>query len=180
VWVLEGLRLGGVVFVVGDGGCVGLISSGESTEESAFLDQANRGRRLLLDLGTASPQDVDSNFDVYDAHVCSGSSPCITFPTVSAPPCTTEASCRSAPSPQPGIFGAPASATFSGAGNLAPPVVARLPVKVLTRAQLLAKALKACRNKHNKHKRGVCERQARKRYGPPKSHSKSSSQKGGK
>jgi hypothetical protein len=42
-----------------------------------------------------------------------------------------------------------------------------------TRAQLLAKALKACRKKKNKHKRVACERAARKKYGPVhKSHSK--------
>ena len=37
-----------------------------------------------------------------------------------------------------------------------------------TRAQLLAKALKKCRNQfaHNKHKRKACEAKARKRYGP--------------
>jgi hypothetical protein len=40
--------------------------------------------------------------------------------------------------------------------------------KALTRAQKLAKALKACRAKHNKGKREACERTARKRYGPLK------------
>jgi hypothetical protein len=39
-------------------------------------------------------------------------------------------------------------------------------VKKLTRAQLLAKSLKACKKKHNKHKRQACERAARKKYGP--------------
>ncbi|HTR73209.1 MAG TPA: hypothetical protein VMG80_06385, partial [Solirubrobacteraceae bacterium] len=40
----------------------------------------------------------------------------------------------------------------------------------LTRAQLLTKAMKACKAKyrHSKHKRVACERQARKRYGPKK------------
>jgi hypothetical protein len=36
----------------------------------------------------------------------------------------------------------------------------------LTRAQLLRKALKACRKKKNKRKRIACERQAKKKYGP--------------
>jgi hypothetical protein len=40
---------------------------------------------------------------------------------VGPPPCTTVNSCRAAPSPQPQIFGAPPSATFSGVGNLVPP-----------------------------------------------------------
>jgi hypothetical protein len=37
--------------------------------------------------------------------------------------------------------------------------------KSLTRAQKLAKALRACRKKKNKRKRKACERQARRRYG---------------
>jgi hypothetical protein len=37
-----------------------------------------------------------------------------------------------------------------------------------TRAQLLAKALKACRKDKHKHKRLACEKQARKRYAPKK------------
>jgi hypothetical protein len=40
--------------------------------------------------------------------------------------------------------------------------------KALTRAQKLAKAMKACRAKHNKGKREACERVARKLYGPLK------------
>ena len=36
------------------------------------------------------------------------------------PPCTTADACRSAPAPQPSIFGEPASQTFSGVGNLSP------------------------------------------------------------
>ncbi|HLM86087.1 MAG TPA: hypothetical protein VK272_07870 [Solirubrobacteraceae bacterium] len=42
--------------------------------------------------------------------------------------------------------------------------------KKLTRAQLLAKALKACRTKYkkNKHKRAVCEKQAHKKYSTKK------------
>ena len=41
-------------------------------------------------------------------------------------------------------------------------------VKVLTRAQKLALALKACHKKQNHAKRKACERQARKKYGPVK------------
>jgi hypothetical protein len=35
--------------------------------------------------------------------------------------CTTADACRTAPEPQPSIFGEPASQTFSGTGNLASP-----------------------------------------------------------
>jgi hypothetical protein len=41
-------------------------------------------------------------------------------------------------------------------------------VKAPTRAQLLAKALKACKKKKGKAKRVACEKQARKKYGPKK------------
>jgi hypothetical protein len=49
---------------------------------------------------------------------------------------------------------------------------AKVKTKALTRAQKLAKALKACRKDKNKHKRASCERQARKKYGPVKTKKK--------
>ena len=45
-------------------------------------------------------------------------------------------------------------------------------VKVLTRAQKLALALKACHKQHNHTKRKACERRARKKYGPVKKKAK--------
>jgi hypothetical protein len=100
---------------------------------------------------------------VYDAHECSAGSPCVAALAEQPQGCEGDA-CQS-PTPQPEIFGAPASATFEGAGNLIPPAPAP-PAKPKTpaRAQLLAKALKACRKKHNPHKRLACEKQTRKRY----------------
>ncbi len=52
-------------------------------------------------------------------------------------------------------------------------------VKKLSRAQLLAKALKACRtkHKHNKKARTTCEKQARKKYGPIKKTAKKAARK---
>ena len=41
-------------------------------------------------------------------------------------------------------------------------------VKTLTKAQKLAKALKACRKDKNKGKRSKCERTAKKKYGAVK------------
>jgi hypothetical protein len=38
--------------------------------------------------------------------------------------------------------------------------------KALTRAQKLARALRACKKDKSRRKRAACERQARKRYGP--------------
>jgi hypothetical protein len=62
------------------------------------------------------------------------------------------------------VFGAPASATFSGAGNPPPSPVSK--PKPPMRAELLAKALKSCRKQHPKSKkrRQACERTAHRRY----------------
>jgi hypothetical protein len=162
-------------------GCVGLISSGTSGEESAFLDASANGDDVFF--VTASKlafQDYDSAFDVYDAHVCGASAPCFEAP-VAPPPCTTADSCKPAPSPQPAIFGAPASGTFSGAGNVvqSPSVLSVPSTKALTRAQQLSKALKACKGKHRKKARALCETRARKLYGP-KSRTKRSTKRGKK
>jgi NHL repeat len=100
------------------GGCVSLISSGTSAEESAFLDASENGEDVFfLTAARLTPQDVDNSFDVYDAHVCSPASPCVSAP-VSPPPCTSGDACKTAPSPQPELFGPAPSATFSGTGNV--------------------------------------------------------------
>lgn len=157
----------------GPGGCVALISSGSSSTESAFLDASAKARPggeegedvFFLTASKLVSQDVDPADDVYDAHVCSTQAPCTSAP-VSSPPCTTADSCRVAPAAQPTIFGAPSSATFSGAGNVlsgSSGVVVKS--KTPTRMQKLVTALKACRKDRVKHKRVACEKQARKRYG---------------
>jgi hypothetical protein len=103
-------------------------------------------------------QDQDSNVDIYDAHVEGG----ISAQNQSSPvPCKHEETCLSTPGSSP-VLGAPSSATFSGTENLTPPGLGP-PSPPLTRAQKLAKALKACRRKPRK-KRVACRRAARKRY----------------
>ena len=100
-------------------GCIGLISAGTSGEESSFLDASESGGDVFfLTSERLGPQDFDDAHDVYDAHECTSASPCLVA-AVLPPPCNTEASCRAAPTPQPAIFGAPSSATFSGSGNIA-------------------------------------------------------------
>jgi hypothetical protein len=145
------------------GGCVGLISSGTSSEESLFLDASETGGDVFfMTASKLSPQDTDTSYDIYDAHECTSASPCVPQAASQPSVCTTADSCRAAPTPQPEVFGAPASSTFTGPGNIPPPPPP--PVKRRTRAQQLAAALKACHAKHNHHKRVTCERAARKRY----------------
>jgi hypothetical protein len=155
-----------VTFNAGADACVGLISSGVAPGPSVFVDASRTGGDAFFTTRERLVgRDVDTAVDLYDAHVCSGSSDCPSEAEV-PPACTTADACRAAPLPQPSIFGAPSSATFSGAGSLTPPPPAKAKV-TMTRAQLLANALKACRKKHKqtKKRRVSCERQARKRFG---------------
>jgi DNA-binding beta-propeller fold protein YncE len=142
------------------GGCVDLISSGGSHEESVFLDASESGDDVFfLTAAGLSSQDYDGALDVYDAHACSAASPCLPVPAVAPPACSTGDSCKAAPTPQPEIFGAPSSETFSGAGNVTA-AEGKVAPKALTKKQKLARALQRCRKKP-KRKRAACERQAK-------------------
>ncbi len=147
-------------FYESDGGCLYLISTGQSTQPSYFGDASADGSNVFF--FTRQPlvgQDRDLNVDVYDARV-DGGIPAQNPPPPPAP-CTGETSCRGA-SAVPPVFDAASSATITGEGNLAPPLVAK--PKPLTRAQKLAKALKACKKQSRKRRR-ICEARASKRYG---------------
>jgi hypothetical protein len=154
--------------------CVSLVSSGTSAEESAFLDASESGDDVFfLTAAQLSGEDEDNALDAYDAHVCSLAPGCAPPSPGSPPPCASADACRAAPTPQPGIFGAPASSTFSGAGNLIQEgtLLAKGKVKALakapTRKQKLAKALAACKKKP-KAKRAACRRKAQRQYGSAK------------
>jgi hypothetical protein len=153
------------------GGCVSLISSGTSGQESALLDVSGRGPGggeaedvFFLTASRLVSQDHDASLDVYDAHVCSSAVPCVS-PPVTPVECSNGDSCQGGPTPQPSIFGAPASATFSGVGNLlvSPPAPVVAPPR-LTSAQKRALAFKACHRKRSRKVRATCERQAKRRY----------------
>ena len=153
-------------------GCVGLISSGTSSQESAFFDASENGDDVFfITEARLVGADYDNAYDVYDAHVCGSEGvPCTAEP-VSSPPCDSGDSCKAAPSPQPEIFGPAPSATFTGAGNaLEEPAkpAAKTKAKPLTRAQRLTKALKVCGRDRSKKKRADCQAQARRRYGVTK------------
>ena len=156
-----------VIYSEAAGGCVGLISAGTSTEESAFLDASESGGDVFfLTSSRLAAQDTDTSIDVYDAHECTASSPCAPPAALVPPPCATGDACKPAPTPQPAFFGAPSSATFSGAGNIGSS--GSLGVAVAPRssrsAQKLAKALRACK-KRLKRERASCRSRARRKYG---------------
>ncbi len=149
-------------------GCVALISSGTSPEESAFLDAsagAGEGEHgqpgseggadvFFLTAEKLAPQDFDNAYDVYDAHECTSAEPCLPQAAETPPACTTTDSCRPAATPQPEVFGAPPSATFSGPGNLAPPPPAVVKPK--------PKPTK-CKKGFTKNKKGKCIKNKKKK-----------------
>ena len=156
------------------GGCVSLISSGTSANESAFMDATpDASDVFFITAGQLLPQDNDTAFDIYDARECSPQSPCQTIPPPGQEPCGSEEACRPAPQPVQAPVAPGGSQTANGPGNLTPvpPPPAKHEregshtTKPLTRVQKLAKALKACHKEHNRKKRVVCEKDARKLYG---------------
>ena len=159
-----------------------LISSGTSSYESDLEDVSENGNDVFFrsDQPLVPQDNQEGQIVTYDARVDGGFAE-----AVSAPACTTADACRPPVSPQPSIYGAPASQTFSGAGNLAAPAGKAVKPRSLTRKQKLRRALTACHKKRNKHKRSVCERQAKRRYGAKASRFKRSgkanaSKRGGK
>jgi hypothetical protein len=96
-------------------GCISLISSGKASEESAFLDASESGDDVFfLTTARLSGTDTDSSFDVYDAHVCTQSLPCI-GPSQSAPAeCSGEA-CQGSPAAP--VESQPVTASSTGSGN---------------------------------------------------------------
>jgi hypothetical protein len=148
-----------------NGGCLYLLSTGTSEQPSFFDDASVSGNDVFIYTDSQLvPQDTDQLTDLYDVRVDGGMS---SQHQVASPPCAGDV-CQGVPSIPP-VLGAPGSETFNGLGNLTPPAgngSRGTEPKLLTRAQKLAKALKACKSKRDKHKRVTCERRARKRYGP--------------
>jgi hypothetical protein len=160
-------------------GCVFLISDGRDTSgappERCYPNisavclagtDASGGDVFFTTSDSLVQVDTDTEMDVYDARVCEPErgNPCVTGAPSVLPPCLGEA-CHGVPPAAPSVP-EPGSASFKGPDN--PPNPKATVVKPPTQAQLLAKALKACRTKHNKRKRVACEAQARHRYAPAK------------
>jgi hypothetical protein len=153
-----------------EGGQASLISSGTSTNKlPAFLEKlfvgASESGDDVFFLATQQLVPQDTNEDsvvVYDARADGG------FPVIASPPaCVTADACRSAVSPQPSIYGAPSSQTFSGEGNLAPTAEAKPKKKAKPKRK---KPKRVCPK--GKHKRARCVSQAARRgiAGKAKSH----------
>jgi hypothetical protein len=152
-------------------GCVSLLSGGTSTSSSLLLDADETGNNVFF-VSRAALVPGGGNSEkpnVFDARVDGGfkGAP---GGIVQPPECKSAEACKPPAGEQP-VESFPASAAFSGAGNLTAaieavkPAVGKPVVRKLTRAQQLAKALEACRKKAKRERVG-CEAAARKRYGP--------------
>jgi hypothetical protein len=154
--------LGSPGFVAADGGCLGLVSGGEGSEDSGFLDASASGDDVFfLTASRLLGRDKDTAYDVYDARVGGGE---VGAPVTSG---CSGVSCQVPAAPPEAVI--PGSMSFEGpASALIEPGPRKLPAPALTRPERLAKALKACRIKRVRRKRVACEQTARKRYGPVK------------
>jgi hypothetical protein len=145
-------------FSESSGGCLYLISTGESGDPSYFGDASANGSDVFFFTRQALVgQDQDQNDDVYDARVEGGIAAQNPLPTTD---CTGEG-CLGPASTSP-VFGVPSSTAIAGVGDLAQQPAAK--PRPLTRAQKLASALRACSKQPRKQRRS-CQARARKRYG---------------
>jgi hypothetical protein len=153
--LVPGISGGSVRVFQYENGTVQLISGTESGGTAVFLDASASGNdAFFATREQLAPGDTDELVDVYDARVGGGlpQPPALT-------PCQGGA-CRE-PFTSPPLFSAPASASFTGAGNIVSPP----PVKA-TRAQLLSRALALCKRLTSTRRRSACTDAARKRYAP--------------
>jgi hypothetical protein len=102
------------------------ISNVAGDQASYFLDASKSGNDVFIATSDQLlPSDTDSRIDAYDVRVAGG------FPiSVMPPACDNGDSCKAPVSPQPALFGPPASATFTGAGNVAPVIAVKRAIKV--------------------------------------------------
>ena len=127
-----------------NGGCVGLISSGTSEQDSEFLDADPGGENAFFTtLAKLVPSDPGL-VDVYDARVGGG----LPEPPPPTPACEGEACQSPPPAPQDQT---PASAAFHGAGNVQEKSAgASRCAKPARKAQSLSKRAKALRRNARK------------------------------
>lgn len=129
-----------------------LISTGTGSAGAYFLDASESGEDVFFETReTLIPQATDEEArSIYDARVGGG------FPELSvSQPCAEVETCHSAPTTQPALYGAPASQTFAGVGNLTPPAT------VTHKAKKRAKSKgTACRKGFVK-RRGKCVKRAK-------------------
>jgi hypothetical protein len=144
------------------------VETGTNLTERAATSMSASGADIFFFTTTALVKgDTDVLGDLYDARLPRANEPA-GFPAPETEPSCSGEGCQANASGRPSFSSATSSLSAAG-GNLPPAGAASLAFttskpKPLTRAQKLAKALKACKAKPRK-KRLACEAQARKTYG---------------
>jgi hypothetical protein len=101
----------GPSYAPSDGGCVNLISSGTSPEESAFMDASASGNDVFfLTASRLTGKDIDGALDLYDARVGGGEPQAVKPVECSGDACQQPAVPPNHPTP--------GTALLSGPGNL--------------------------------------------------------------
>lgn len=133
------------------------ISGPEPGGEAFFLDASASGADVFFATRERlSAGDTDELLDVYDARVDGG------LPAPNPSSSCEGDTCQEPLTPAP-TLSTPASAAFSGQGNLIPPL--SKPPPKLTRKQLLARALARCRRFNSRKRRSACDSVAERHYG---------------
>ncbi len=112
-----GCHEGGADYFARNGGCLYLISSGESPDESEFWEASEDGRDVFFTTESSLVAPDPGSVDLYDARVGGG----FAYPGAAAS-CEGEACQSPAPAPESPT---PASAALRGAGNVVEPPAKR-------------------------------------------------------
>jgi hypothetical protein len=104
---------GGPGFVAAAGGCVALVSSGQSSQDSGVVDSSTTGADVFFKTASSLVSQDPGLVDIYDARVGGG------FPPPPAAPLACEGEACQQPGPEPG-HPTPSSAAFVGPGNVVP------------------------------------------------------------
>ncbi len=147
-----------------DGGCVFLLSGGQSSDYSYFVDASANGQNAFFTTREKLvSQDRGEQTNLYDVRVDGG------LPE-SALACTGTG-CQGVPPAAP-LFAAPASATFSGLGNFSPP-----PAAIPAPPKSKPRAVKCSRHgSRGAAKHGKCVKAKKKKKSERKSAKKRSKQ----
>jgi hypothetical protein len=138
-------------------GIVSIVSTGSATAPVEYVVISSSGRDLFFITNQGLvPQDTDGQTDIYDARIGGG----FPVPPAEPQPCKGDACQGPLSAPAPALVPG-GTATQTAGENLPPP--AKASPKKLTRAQRLARALKACAKKP-KRKRAACRGSAQKKY----------------
>jgi hypothetical protein len=140
--------IGATLYVQSAGGCLSLISSGESPQDSEFIDASVDGRDVFFTTNESLFSEDPGLIDIYDAREGGGFAPRIQPPSCQGEACQPPATPPNDPTP--------ASSAFQGPGNVREGVP-RKPrcgkAKVRRKGRCVAKKPRKRAGKHSNNKR---------------------------